>query len=61
MEIQALHPKYVTNAKGEKTEVILPIDEFYELVEDLEDLAVVAQRKDEKIIPLIQVEKELGL
>lgn len=61
MVIQELHPKYVTNAKGEKTEVILPIDEFYELVEDLEDLAVVAQRKDEELISLSQVENELGL
>lgn len=61
MVIQELHPKYVTNAKGKKTEVILPIDEFYELVEDLEDLAVVAQRKDEELISLSQVENELGL
>lgn len=61
MVIQELHPKYVTNEKGEKTEVILPIDEFYELVEDLEDLAIVAQRKNEETISLSQVENELGL
>ena len=61
MELQALHPKYVTNKNGEKTEVILPIEEFYELLEDLEDLAVVAQRRDEETFTLEQVKNELGL
>ncbi|MDX9801457.1 MAG: hypothetical protein RBT69_08995 [Spirochaetia bacterium] len=61
MEIQALNLKYITNSKGEKTEVILPIEEFYELLEDLEDLAVVAQRRNEETFTLEEVEKELGL
>jgi hypothetical protein len=61
MELQTLHPKYITDDKGTKTEVILPIEEYYELLEDLEDLAVVAQRKDEETIPMEQAIKELGL
>ena len=39
--------QYVTNQAGEKTAVILPIDEFEELLEDLQDLAIVAERRGE--------------
>ncbi len=42
--------QYVTNQAGEKTAVILPIKEFEELLEDLQDLAVVAERRDEPSI-----------
>jgi hypothetical protein len=42
--------QYVTNQAGEKTAVILPINEFEELLEDLQDLAVVAERRDEPSI-----------
>ncbi|PYT02362.1 MAG: hypothetical protein DMF65_06785 [Acidobacteria bacterium] len=33
--------QYVTNQSGEKTAVIVPIEEFEELLEDVEDLAAV--------------------
>ncbi len=39
--------QYVTNQAGEKTAVILPIGEFEELLEDLQDLGAVAERRDE--------------
>ena len=42
--------QYVTNSDGEKTAVIVPIGEFEELLEDVEDLAVVAERRDEPTI-----------
>ncbi len=42
--------QYVTNQAGEKIAVILPINEFEELLEDLQDLAVVAERRDEPSI-----------
>ena len=38
---------YVTNEAGEKTAVILPIAQFEELLEDIEDLATVAERRNE--------------
>lgn len=43
--------QYVTNSDGEKTAVIVPIEEFRELLEDIEDLAAVAERRDEPTIP----------
>jgi PHD/YefM family antitoxin component YafN of YafNO toxin-antitoxin module len=36
---------YIVNEKGEKTAIILPIEKYEELIEDLEDLAVAASRK----------------
>ena len=42
--------QYVTNPDGEKTAVIVPIAEFRELLEDVEDLATVAARRDEPTI-----------
>lgn len=54
-----LHPKYVTDSDGRQTAVILPIDEYNGLLEDLDDLAVVAERVSEPTVPHEQVVKEL--
>jgi len=54
-----IHPQYITDIKGHKTGVILPINEFNELIEDLKDLAVIAERKDERTIPHKKVKAEL--
>jgi PHD/YefM family antitoxin component YafN of YafNO toxin-antitoxin module len=50
---------YITNEAGEKTAVILPIEQFESLLEDLEDLAIVAERKDEPTISHIDLLAEL--
>ncbi len=42
-----LNVQYVTDSSGEKTAVILPLREFEELMEDLDDLAAIAERRDE--------------
>jgi len=55
-----IHPQYITDSKGHKTGVILPINEFNELIEDLKDLAVIAERKDEPTIPHKKVKAELN-
>jgi len=54
VKLMDLNPQYVTNEAGEKMSVILPISEFRELLEDIEDLAAVAERRDE---PTIRHEK----
>ena len=43
--------QYVTNEKGRKTAVLLPIDDYEKLLEDLDDLAVIAERRGEETIP----------
>jgi len=50
LDVSKLEITYVTNDAGDKTAVILPIDDFNELMEDIEDLAAVAERRDESSI-----------
>lgn len=45
-----MHPQYVINERGEKTSVILPISEFEEFLEDIEDLATMAERRNEPTV-----------
>ncbi|WP_019864729.1 hypothetical protein [Methylovulum miyakonense] len=56
-----IQPQYITDANGQKLSVILPIDDYLELLEDLEDLATIAERKDEATFSLEDVIKELQL
>jgi PHD/YefM family antitoxin component YafN of YafNO toxin-antitoxin module len=42
-----LNVQYVIDPSGERTVVLLPLAEFEELMEDLEDLAALAERHDE--------------
>lgn len=42
--------KYVTNEEGERTEVILPIASYEALIEDLHDLAAIADRRSEPTV-----------
>ena len=51
--------QYVVNTKGKKTAVVLPIKRYEQLVEDLQDLAVVAERRDEESITLEEMKGRL--
>jgi len=46
-----ISPRYVTNEAGERTEVILPLASYEELMEDLSDLSAIADRRNEPTIP----------
>ncbi|MCL5429030.1 MAG: hypothetical protein M1347_04400 [Chloroflexi bacterium] len=50
VKIRELQAQYVTDEDGNKTAVILPIREFEELLEDLGDLAALAQRREEPTV-----------
>ena len=45
-----IKPEYITDDDGEKKAVILPIEDYQELLEDIEDLAVLAERREEPAI-----------
>lgn len=45
--------------KGRRTAVVIPIREYRELLEDLENPAIIAERKDEPAEPLEVVKKRL--
>ncbi len=54
-----MQEQYVTDAKGKKTGVILSLKKYQQLLEDLHDLAVVAERRDEEPISLEEMKRRL--
>lgn len=59
VNLKDLKLQYLTDVDGNKTSVIIPIDQFHEMLEDIEDLAIVAERRDEPTISHEEVIKEL--
>lgn len=55
----AVQEQYVVDAKGKKTGVILPMRRYQKLMEDLHDLAVVAERRVEKPVSLDEMKRRL--
>ena len=50
VDVKQLEVQYVTNQAGEKTAVIMTMANFEGLLEDLEDLSLAAERRDEPTI-----------
>ena len=48
--VPKLNPECVIDVNGNKKAVILSIEEYDELIEDLRDLAVVAERREEPVV-----------
>jgi len=51
--------QYVIDEKGQKTAVIIPVEEYEELLEDIHDLAIIAERRDEPTIAFEELKKKL--
>ena len=51
--------QFVVDAKGKKTGVILPLKRYQNLMEDLHDLAVLAERRTEQPISFEEMERRL--
>lgn len=43
-----LHPQYITDDSGEKVSVVIDMQEFQTMLEDIADLTAIADRKDEE-------------
>ncbi len=54
-----ISPKYVTDDSGERTDVIISLAAYETLLEDLNDLAAIADRRSEDTIPHSQFLEEL--
>ena len=54
-----LREQYVVDGDGKRTAVILPIEQYERLLEDLHDLAMVAERRGEKPISLAEMKRRL--
>jgi len=53
--------QFLTDETGQKTAVVLPLADYEKLIEDLEDLAVVAERREEPTVSPEQLKAELTL
>jgi len=42
--------RFIVDEKGKRVSVVLPVDEYEELLEDLHDLAVVVERRREPAV-----------
>ncbi len=51
--------QYVVDTKGKKLSVILSLERYKRLMEDLHDLAIVAERQDEKPISFEDMKRRL--
>jgi hypothetical protein len=45
-----LHPHFITDVTGKRISVVLPVSEYEELLEEIEDLAAIEERRDEPTI-----------
>lgn len=57
--MSALQEQYVVDTKGNKTAVILSLKRYEQLMEDLHDLAIVAERREEEPISLEEMKRRL--
>ena len=54
---ETLH--YITDENGARSAVVLPISQYEKLLEDLDDLAAIAERRDEPVVTHDQFIAEL--
>lgn len=57
--MNAVDLKYIVDEKGERTAVVMSIDHYEELLEDVHDLAVIAERREEPSISFEELKRRL--
>ena len=57
--MEKLHEQFIVDESGKKTAIVLPLEDYEELIEDIHDLAVIAERKDEPTISFDELKKRL--
>jgi PHD/YefM family antitoxin component YafN of YafNO toxin-antitoxin module len=57
--MEMMQEQYVIDTKGNKLSVILSLERYQRLMEDLHDLAVVAERRDEQPISFEEMQRRL--
>jgi hypothetical protein len=58
-EMTAVRKRFVVGPKGKKTGVVLSLRRYQRLLEDLRDLAIVAERREEEPVSLDEVKRRL--
>ena len=59
MEVTIPQAKYIINAQGKKTGVVLSLKQYQKLLEDLHDLSIIAARREEPPITLEDMKRRL--
>ena len=54
-----MNARYITAEDGSRTDVMLPVADYEALMEDLQDLAVIAERSNEPTSTLEEVKERL--
>lgn len=54
-----LKERFITNEKGRREAVVLDVRDYEELLEDVEDLQIIAERKKEPSISLDSLKRKL--
>ena len=54
-----LHPRNITDEQGKKVSVVLSVEEYESLLEEIKDLALIAERGNEKTATHEDIEARL--
>jgi PHD/YefM family antitoxin component YafN of YafNO toxin-antitoxin module len=54
-----IRERFIVNRDGKKTAVVMSVRDYQRLLEDLHDLSVVAERREEPSVPLEEVKRRL--
>ncbi len=57
--MEMVREQYVVDTKGKRLSVILSLERYERLMEDLHDLAIVAERRDERPIGFEEMKRRL--
>ena len=57
--MRRVREQFIVNRDGKKTAVVMPLRDYRRLLEDLHDLSVVAERREEPSVPFEEVMRRL--
>jgi len=57
--MERLHKQFIVDEKGKKTAIVLSLEEYEELLEDIHDLAIIAERRNEPTVSFDELKKRL--
>jgi PHD/YefM family antitoxin component YafN of YafNO toxin-antitoxin module len=55
--LNSVKEQYIVDEHGERIAVILPLEEYEKIREDLHDLAIAAERREDPILPFEELKK----
>ena len=59
MDLGKTRERYIVDENGDRRAVVLGVEEYQELLEDIHDLAVIADRRDEPTTEFDELKKRL--